>query len=152
MKSIKKELLPVLNKHLAGTKRVPVLLFQNPLASLHDYGIDKYEMSMVEPMHDIAEHFDNLLVILPMHLKPANLEKFNALNEIYTNEKEKKRCCDRRKFLLQLTQQLDMEIDGKIHRVLKTLSEIQRILYLADDLRNQQNLGNIYKLQILKNI
>ena len=152
MKSTKKELLPVLNKHLAGTKRVPVLLFQNPLASLHDYGIDKYEMSMVEPMHDIAEHFDNLLVILPMHLKPANLEKFNALNEIYTNEKEKKRCCDRRKFLLQLTQQLDMEIDGKIHRVLKTLSEIQRILYLADDLRNQQNLGNIYKLQILKNI
>ena len=90
MKSTKKELLPVLNKHLAGTKRVPVLLFQNPLASLHDYGIDKYKMSMVEPMHDIAEHFDNLLVILPMHLKPENLE-FNVLYEIYTNEKEKKK-------------------------------------------------------------
>ena len=75
MKSTKKELLPVLNKHLAGTKRVPVLLFQNPLASLHDYGIDKYEMSMVEPMHDIAEHFQSLRLRLEIHLVISLLDQ-----------------------------------------------------------------------------
>ena len=144
MKKTKKELLPVLNKHLCGSKRVPVLLFHDPLASLDKYGIEKYEMSMVEPMHDVAEHFENLLVILPLHLPQESLEKFKNLYDLYNEEKEKKRCCDKRKFLLLLTKELYLEIDGKIHRVLKTLSEIQRILYLGDDFRNAKEVLRLH--------
>ena len=38
-------------------------------------------------------------------------------------DKEKKRCCDWRKMLLVLTQTLCQKIDGKIHKLLKTVSE-----------------------------
>ena len=39
-------------------------------------------------------------------------------------EKERKRCCDWRRILLFLTHSLYHKIDGKVHRLLKTLSEI----------------------------
>ena len=48
-------------------------------------------------------------------------------------EKER-RCCNWRKILLVLTLSLN-DIDGKVLRLLKTLSEVQRILYLRDDQR-----------------
>ena len=56
------------------------------------------------------------------------MEKFTEMVETHKAEKEKKRCCDKRKILLQLTQNLHYEIDGCVHRSLRSLSEIQRIL------------------------
>ena len=135
IKATKKELLPILKKELRGTKRVPVLLFDNPLIELKNLGLSKYEMSMVECMHDIAGHIDNILEELPHHLKLADKQKVNELLQVYYAEKDKKRCCDRRKMLLHLTQCLYQKIDGKVHKLLKTLSEIQRILYLGDHFR-----------------
>ena len=68
------------------------------------------------------------------------LDMFTALK----SEKEKKRCCDWRKILLILTQNLYLKIDGLIHKLLKTLSEIQRILYLSDDSRTPREILRLH--------
>ena len=82
-KATEKDLLPILKKELRGTKRVPVLLFANPLVDLKILGLNKYEMSMVECMHDIAGHIDNVLVELPHHLKIDDKQKVNAMLQVY---------------------------------------------------------------------
>ena len=64
-KSTKKDLLPILKKEL----RVPILLLTNPSIDLNILVLSKYELSMVECMHDIAGHIDNILVELPHHVK-----------------------------------------------------------------------------------
>ena len=51
--------------------------------------------------------------------------KVTEMVEANKAEKEKKRCCDKRKILLQLTQNLHYEIDGRVHRLLRSSSEIQ---------------------------
>ena len=132
LKSTKKDLVPELKKVLLGIKRVPILL-HNPHKNLNQMGLARYEIVMVECMHDIANHIDNILEQLPNHLKGDDKEKFTEMIETHKAEKEKKRCCDKCKILLQLTQNLHYEIDGCVHRLLRSLSEIQRILYLGDD-------------------
>ena len=59
-------------------------------------------------------------------------------------KKIKKRCCDRRKILLHYTQCLYQKIDGKVHRILNTLSEMQRILYLGDDFRTAKEILRLH--------
>ena len=64
---------------------------------------------------------------------PKDKELFVKSFSICKAEKEQ-RCCDWRNILLVRTLSLDC-IDGKILRLLKTLSEVQRVLYLRDDQR-----------------
>ena len=42
------------------------------------------------------------------------------------------------KILLQLTQNLHYETDSRVHSLLRSLSERQRILYLGDDFRTSK--------------
>ena len=144
LKSTKKDLIPELKKVLRGIKRVPILLLHNPLKDLNQMGLARYEIVMVECMHDIACHIENILEELPNHIKGDDKAKFNEMLETYKAEKEKKRCCDKRKILLQLTQNLHYEIDGLVHRLLRTLSEIQRILYLGDDFRTCKEILRLH--------
>ena len=144
MKSTKKDLHPVLKKTLRGTKRVPVLLFQKPTMDLKQLGLSRYELSMVECMHDIAGHIDNILEELPHHLKSEEKLIVNDILQVYYAEKNRKRCCDKRKILLYLTKALYLKINGNAYNLLKTLSEIQRILYLGDKSRNAKNILRLH--------
>ena len=76
---------------------------------------------MVEYMHDVAYHIDNILVELPNHVKPNDKIELNSYLDVYNAEKEKKRCCDRRRILLLLTKNTHLKIDGKLHMLLRTL-------------------------------
>ena len=104
LKKTKKDLLPTLKKTLKGIKRVPIIMMQNPSKHLGELGLDKYEVSMIECMHDLAHHIENVLAELPHHLSDAHKSQFNGMLTILKVEKEKKRCCDWRKMLLVLTQ------------------------------------------------
>ena len=70
-KATKKDLLPILKKESRGVKCVGnTQLHNNPvIIDFKILALPKYEMSMVECMHDIASHIDNILVELPHHLK-----------------------------------------------------------------------------------
>ena len=107
LKATKKDLLPVLKKELKGGKRVPVLLFNNP------------KISMMECMHDIAGHIDNILEELAHHLNISDKQKFDEILQVYHSEKDKKRCCDKRKILLQMTHFLCYKINGKVLKLLE---------------------------------
>lgn len=125
-KKTKKDLLPLLKESLHGTKRVPILLLLNPLQDLHQLKTE------------------NILSELPFHLKPRDKETFKNYFDTYKGEKDQKRCCDWRKILLQLTQMLHFKIDGLVHRLFRTLTEIQRILYLDDDYRNAKEILRLH--------
>ena len=159
LKSTKKDLVPQLKKALRGIKRVPTLLLHNPVEDLSQMGLARYEIVMVECMHDIANHIDNILEELPDHLnkKGDDKVKFTQMVEIYKAGKEKKRCCDKRKILLQFTQNQRDEIDGLVHKLLRILSEIQRILYLGDDFRTPEEILRLHNtcfanFALIKNI
>ena len=116
----------------------------NPLDDLNYLGLGSYEISLAEGMHDIAYHIDNVLVELPNHVKPADKIKLKERLDAFNAEKEKKRCCDKRTILLRLTKDLYFEIDGNVHRLLRTLSEIQRIMYLDDDFRTPMEILRLH--------
>ena len=78
---------------LKNTKRIPVLLFNNPAIDFKNLGLSKYEISMVEYMHDIAGYIDNILVELLHHLKIDGKKIVNEMLQVYYAEKDKKRCC-----------------------------------------------------------
>ena len=123
---------------------MPVLLLNNPLTDLSRLGLSKYEITLVECMHDVANHIDNLLVELPHHVKPEDKTELMTILDHLNKEKEVKRCCDKRKKLLQVTKNLQYKIDGNVHRLLRTLCEIQRILYLGDDFRTTTEILRLH--------
>ena len=62
LKSTLKDLAPVLKKELRGVKRLPILLLNNP-------GLAKYEITLVECMHDIAHHNLSKCFNLPVSIR-----------------------------------------------------------------------------------
>ena len=144
LKVTKKELGVTLKKSLKGIKRVPALLMQDPIKDLQELQLGNYEIAMLEPMHDIANHIENILEELPHHLKEPHKSTFVMQYSVLKAEKERKRCCDWRRILLFLTHSLYHKIDGKVHRLLKTLSEIQRILYMNDELRTPKEILRLH--------
>ena len=92
-KATKKDILTILKKELRGAKPTPFPLLNNPLTDLKSLGLAKYEMSMVECIHEIAGHIDNIQVKLPHHLKIDDKKIVNEMLEVYYAEKDKKRYC-----------------------------------------------------------
>ena len=138
-KETKKDLEPLLKQTLKGIKRVPILVITDPLANIQHIGLGQYEICMLECMHDLAGHIDNVVTELPHHVKDTN-EKLVVKNLVESLKQEKNmlRCCDKRRILLILAQTLKYKVNGNISSLLLTLAEIQRILYLHDDFRTAQ--------------
>ena len=144
LKVTKKDLVPKLKSVLRGIIRVPILLINDPLADLLSIGLTKYEVAMLECMHDVANHIENILLELPHHLTEPHRGEVERDVKLLTKEKDLLRCCDKRRMLLILTENLEHKIDGKVHRLLKSLSEIQRILYLGDDFRTPREILRLH--------
>ena len=148
IKNIKKnltELGSVLKKTLKGIRRVPIILMHTPSKSLSEIGLPNYEFSMVEPMHDIANHIEHVLEEIPHHLKEPHKTSYNNIFSPIKEEKQMKRCCDWRRMLLYVTHHLyKISFPGKVIEILKTLSEIQRILYLKDEQRTAMEILRLH--------
>lgn len=69
-KGLKEELESILKIHLSGLQRIPSMCFSNPLISLEKSSMKTYEVSLVEPLHDIKGHIKNVWELLPSHLTP----------------------------------------------------------------------------------
>ena len=122
---------------------MPILLLNNPLSDLSSLGLANYEITLIEGMHDIANHIDNLLVELPNHLRPEDRSKVTHLLEILNQGNVVKRFCDKRKMLQVMK---GYEIDGNVSKLLGTLCEIQRILYLGEDFRTPKEILRLYNV------
>ena len=122
-----------------------ILLLNNPLSDLSSLGLANYEITLIECMHDIANHIDNLLVELPNHLRPEDRSKMTHLLEILNQGNVVKRFCDKRK-MSQVMKGLQYEIDGNVSKLLGTLCEIQRILYLGEDFSTPKEILRLYNV------
>ena len=67
---LKPELEKNLKEHLAGTVRVPAMVFNNQNSSLADLNLAVYEVAPSESLHDLKGHIKNLWDELPSHLTP----------------------------------------------------------------------------------
>ena len=87
---------------MRGCKRVPAILYDQPLNSLRNINCAKYEICQFEPMHDIANHIEHILNEIPEHLEKKKKKKFiDVLTMSYTNNTIK-RCCDNRLALVKV--------------------------------------------------
>ena len=140
----KKNLEKILKKNFKGCIRVPILLKNNPLNNLSTLNLEKYESASIDPMHDIGGHIENIFVELPYHLSKEDREKFNEVWLMSYKQNEIQRNCDRRLSLLTVVVNLYRKINHKAICLLKTLVEIQRILYLGEEGRTSQEILRLH--------
>ena len=77
---------------------------------------------------------------MPFHLDDIQLKKFNDFLDVTYHSKEVKRCVDKRLVILQLIVTLEGEKTNKAIQLLKSLAEIQEILYCGEELRTPQKV------------
>ena len=63
----------ILKKHLSGTSRTPAMCYGTVSTEVSSLNLGSYEISPVEPLHDIKGHIKNLWELLPRHL-PEDLK------------------------------------------------------------------------------
>ena len=83
---------------------------------------------------------------LSYHLKENDQVCFDSVLEICYNSKQSNRNCDRREALLTPTVYLDGKVSNKILRLLKTLTEIQRIIYLKENERTTREILRLHNV------
>ena len=64
----KQSLQTSLDMEMHGIQRMPVLLFPKPFAKLADINLDKYEILINEPLHDISNHIKNIQQEIPYYV------------------------------------------------------------------------------------
>ena len=137
-----------LKKELRGIQRVPSLCFPNPtIQELTDSNIESYEISSVEPMHDIAGHTKNILAEFGHHLDKEEKQFFDKAYNISFGNRDNNRACDYRRGLIELAIVMKDHIsDYETLEVLLTLIEIQRILYSHADTRTPRQILQLYNM------
>ena len=131
----------VLQKELdsltCGQQRVPALLFNCPQASLKNLCLCNYEVLPAEPLHDVGHHIENVFVEFPKHLKPSEEKAVDNTYNIAMGNKDSKRIADYRSALVQTAAVLQKSgaLSSRALAVLKSLVEIQRIIYSPEEKR-----------------
>ena len=128
----KEFLKKLLVKEMKGIQRAPALLVPN-IGNVDI--LNGYEILGNEPMHDIAEHWKNLLEEIPHHLPKEQKQLFQNISMIGLN-KDSKRAVDYRKTAINLCIHLNGKIDNNIHEILLTGCNMQEILYACEEERN----------------
>ena len=88
-------------------------------------------------MHDIAEHWKNLLEEIPHHLSKTENTLFQSISMIGLN-KDTKRAVDYRKTAINLSIHLKDKINNDIYQILLTGCNMQEILYAFEQERNMK--------------
>ena len=104
----------------------------------------QYEMTTVEPMHNIGGHITNLFDELPEHLNKNGKQLLLETTEIYKQQKQILRNVGKIKMLLYAIVNLYGKVTNKVIVLLKSLADIQKILYLKEINRTSQNILRLH--------
>ena len=138
-----KELKEQLTKEMHGMQRVPSLLFNNPEGDINSLGLASYEILACEPLHDIMNHIKNLFLEIPHHVKDKS--KLKDLIEASFNGKDCQRGVDQRSSLIKVYLFCKNNFpESSVTSILFTLCEIQRVLYLQEGGRTNENILHLY--------
>ena len=131
-----------------GINNFPALLYCCPNASLESLHIDKYEISPLEPLHDLKGHISHLLeAAMPLLEAEIQIKVHTIIDSVLG--KETKRCSDYRKalVLIDITMQKQKQgINDDVLKLFSTCVEIQHILYSKENERTDANILRLYNL------
>ena len=142
----KKYLEHLLAEKMHEIQRLPALLVNNPQTPLKDLCLNQYEILLVEPLHDISHHIENVLIELPHHLNSKEKKIIEETVTTCMQGKDNKRGCDHRLALIQTTAYLQQKalVSEAPLKVLQTLTELQRVLYCSEEARCPQLVLRYY--------
>ena len=101
-------------------------------------------MTLVEAIHDIGWHITNLSDELLKHLSKNDKELLLETTGIIKQQKEISRNVDKRKILLYVIVNLYSKVTNKVILLLKSLADIQKIIYLKEIYRTSQKILRLY--------
>jgi len=150
-KGLQEDLQDRLTNILGGTVRVPALLYGDNNASLTELNISNYEVLFFEPLHCCLNSISQILTELPHHVTDVDL--LVLLKEIVSIalNKEKLRCTDYRRALLQLTVLLcnaNIDVPQEVKELLLTFCEMMGTYYSYDDTRTPKQVLRLYNLAL----
>ena len=136
-KSTKEQMSSFLEVEMHGIQRLPALMHTNPFKSLEHLNLNKYEILVNEPLHDISNHIKNIQSEIPYHVDKNIKSDVQNIIKASFNNKEAKNSVDHRKSLLMITNWfIQNHKNNFITSILRTLCEIQEILYSPDNKRS----------------
>ena len=144
-KQRKDKIQNLLTEEMHGIQRLPALLFDNPTNTLNDTNLDQYEISTIEPLHDVGNHIKNIYEEIPLHL-PATLRKdLNAIIKASFNDKIEKKTADYRLSLVHVVSYLiKNHPHTKVLAIFETLLNIQHLLYMPYGKRTNETVLSLY--------
>lgn len=149
---LKKDLHQRLTDILGGTTKLPALIhsYNNDHTELSDLNLSQYEVLFFEPLHCCLNHIEHILTELPTHI--SDVETLILLKETISASlnKQKLRCVDYRRALLQLTVRLAMNenVDENVRDLLTTFCEMMHMYYAYEDQRNPRQILRLYNVTL----
>lgn len=149
-KPIKKNLEATLKHEMKGISRPPALCCGDVNESLDELNLGRYEVSQVEPLHDLKGHIKNLWEILPEHV-PVETNKVmkNEIEVALGENKDTYRGCDYRLSVIVVYQRLKGLIPQEIEELLYTLKGIGRLAYQNSEERSPKSILRLYNMTFL---
>ncbi|XP_062602067.1 uncharacterized protein LOC134263700, partial [Saccostrea cucullata] len=141
-----------LAEHLEGIQRPPALFCtsmesQNPGKDLN---LQKYEVLMCEPLHDISNMVTNLIAELPYHLSNKSMQKeYEIFSNTTIGDRNQIRGSDARLYAIKLTKFTQTKhSEGKVSEqvvdLCNSLTDIISIAYSKEGARNPQQILRLY--------
>ena len=125
---------------------VPALLQGVPDKPLQDFGLEHYEISPVEPLHDVKGHISNLLDEIRVSLSDEARQKVDSICAAVLN-KETLRGSDYRKGAILILSALQrLQPTSALTALLQTAVEITEILYSDPEKRSPQTVLRLHNL------
>ena len=120
------------------------------MESMENLNLDLYEVSQVEPLHDLKGHIHNIFELLPRHL-PPNLKSIfeDELAFALGENKDKYRGRDYRQAVVAIYSRLRLRLPVESEQLLYTLKEICRISYLKSVERSQKTVLRLYNVTFM---
>ena len=145
----KSNLEKILKNHLRGVIRPPALCFGDVLEPMSELNLANYEVSQIEPLHDLKGHIKNIWEALPSCLTID--KKKVLLEEIETalGPKDTYRGCDYRLSLITVYERIKEKIPSEIRELLYTLKEISRLAYQKSVKRSPKTILRLYNMSFL---
>ena len=145
----KPELLEMLKSTRQGISNLPPLLQPNPKATLDTLGLDQYEISPCEPLHDLKSHFSNIIEETEHLLSRNELTEFQVIKAAVLG-KATLRCSDYRKAMILFYLKLnEIKADQTIVDIFQSAVHMSHLLYTSDYHRTPKAILALHNLSFL---
>ena len=148
----KKDLMDIMSYEMHRIQRFPELRYDYPSQSLEELNLSHSEILPNESLHNVPNYTKNIYLELPSHM--TNNEKKIVIEVIDQsfNGKEARNSSDYRKNLLAVCVFFVERFPGTYYTEIKTLAEIQQILYLPGKERSTTKILRFFNTTFLHSL